>query len=49
MTVIEFNYKLIGMQSYLHYFAKKLTMNEEDANDLVQETNYKALLFREFL
>jgi RNA polymerase sigma-70 factor (ECF subfamily) len=35
------------MQSYLQYFAKKLTMNEEDANDLVQETNYKALLFRE--
>jgi RNA polymerase sigma-70 factor (ECF subfamily) len=35
------------MQSYLQYFAKKLTMNEEDANDLVQETNYKALLFRD--
>ena len=47
MTVLEFNYRLIGMQSYLQYFAKKLTMNEEDANDLVQETNYKALLFRE--
>lgn len=47
MTVIEFNYRLISMQSYLLYFAKKLTMNEEDANDLVQETNYKALVFRE--
>ena len=47
MTAIEFNYKLIGMQSYLLYFAKKLTMNEEDANDLVQETNYKALLFKD--
>jgi RNA polymerase sigma-70 factor, ECF subfamily len=47
MTAIEFNYKLIGMQSYLQYFAKKLTGNEEDANDLVQETNYKALLFKE--
>jgi len=47
MTAIEFNYRLISMQSYLLYFAKKLTMNEEDANDLVQETNYKALLFRE--
>jgi len=47
MTAIEFNYKLTGMQSYLYYFAKKLTMNEEDANDLVQETNYKALLFRD--
>lgn len=47
MTVLEFNYRLIGMQSYLQYFAKKLTMNEDDASDLVQETNYKALLFRE--
>jgi RNA polymerase sigma-70 factor (ECF subfamily) len=47
MTAIEFNYKLLGMQSYLQYFAKKLTNNEEDANDLVQETNYKALMFRD--
>jgi RNA polymerase sigma-70 factor (ECF subfamily) len=47
MTSLEFNYKLVGMQSYLQYFAKKLTNNEEDANDLVQETNYKALLFRD--
>ncbi len=47
MTAIEFNYKLLSMQSYLQYFAKKLTMNEEDANDLVQETNYKALLFKD--
>jgi RNA polymerase sigma-70 factor (ECF subfamily) len=47
MTVIEFNYKLVDLQSYLFHFAKKLTMNEEDAHDLVQETNYKALLFRE--
>lgn len=47
MTALEFNYKLIGMQTYLEYFAKKLTSNEEDASDLVQETNYKALLFRE--
>jgi len=47
MTALEFNFRLISMQSYLQYFAKKLTMNEEDANDLVQETNYKALLFRE--
>jgi RNA polymerase sigma-70 factor (ECF subfamily) len=35
------------MQSYLQYFANKLTNNEEDANDLVQETNYKALVFRD--
>jgi RNA polymerase sigma-70 factor (ECF subfamily) len=47
MTAIEFNYRLIDMQSYLQYFAKRLTMNEEDAHDLVQETNYKALLFKD--
>lgn len=47
MTSVEFNYKLISMQDYMLYFAKRLTNNEEDANDLVQETNYKALLFRE--
>lgn len=47
MTAIEFNYKLLSMQSYLQYFANKLTNNEEDANDLVQETNYKALVFRD--
>ncbi len=47
MTALEFNYKLTSMQSYLLYFAKKLTSNEDDAYDLVQETNYKALLFRE--
>lgn len=47
MTAIEFNFRLLSMQSYLLYFAKKLTNNEEDANDLVQETNYKALVFRE--
>jgi RNA polymerase sigma-70 factor (ECF subfamily) len=47
MTAIEFNYKLVGMQSYLEYFAKKLTSNEDDAKDLVQETLLKALTFRE--
>ncbi len=47
MTTLEFNYNLLNMQSYLEYFAKKLTSNAEDANDLVQETNLKALTFRE--
>ena len=47
MTALEFNFKLISMQSYLQYFAKRLTKDEEDANDLVQETNYKALMFRD--
>lgn len=47
MTALEFNYKLLGMQSNLEYFAKRLTNNEEDAQDLVQETYLKALTFRE--
>lgn len=47
MTSIEFNYKLTGMQKHLEYFAKKLTNNEDDAQDLLQETFLKALTFRE--
>jgi RNA polymerase sigma-70 factor (ECF subfamily) len=47
MTALEFNNKLIEMQSYLEYFARKLTNNYEDAQDLVQETMLKALTFRE--
>ena len=47
MTAIEFNYQLISMRSYLEFFAKKLTSNHEDAQDLVQETMLKALTFRD--
>lgn len=47
MTVTEFNYKLLGFQSSLEYFARKLTNNQEDANDLVQETYLKALTFKD--
>ena len=42
MTTIDFNYKLTGMQQHLEYFARKLTNNEDDAQDLLQETYYKA-------
>ena len=47
MTTIEFNYKLTGMQKHLEYFAKKLTHNEDDAQDLLQETFLKALIFKD--
>ncbi len=47
MTSIEFNYKLTSMQKHLEYFAKKLTGNEDDAQDLLQETYLKALVFRD--
>jgi RNA polymerase sigma-70 factor (ECF subfamily) len=47
MTAVEFNYKLTGMQKHLEYFAKKLTNNDDDAQDLLQETFLKALLFKD--
>jgi RNA polymerase sigma-70 factor (ECF subfamily) len=47
MTATEFNYKLTGMQKHLEYFAKRLTQNENDAQDLLQETYLKALIFRD--
>ncbi|MCK4569516.1 MAG: RNA polymerase sigma factor [Bacteroidales bacterium] len=47
MTTIEFNYKLTGLQKHLEYFAKKLTNNNDDAQDLLQETFLKALTFKD--
>ncbi len=47
MTSIEFNYKLTGMHKHLEYFARKLTNNEDDAKDLLQETFLKALIFKD--
>lgn len=47
MTAIEFNYQLTGIQKYLESFARQLTGNEDDAKDLMQETNLKALIYRE--
>ena len=47
MTAVEFNYKLTGMQKHLEYFAKKLTNNDDDAQDLLQETFLKALTFKD--
>ena len=43
MTAIEFNHKLLELQSNLGYFARSLTSNDEEAKDLVQDTNIKAL------
>ncbi len=47
MTSLEFNYKLMGLQDNLKYFAYTLTSNYDDAQDLVQETFLKALSNRE--
>jgi len=47
MTAIEFNHKLSGMHDYLRMFAYKLTSNEEDAKDLLQDTFLKAITYKE--
>ncbi len=47
MTALEFNYKLLGLQTNLKYFAYTLTSNYDDAQDLVQETYLKAINNRE--
>lgn len=46
MTAIEFNYQLIQLQSGLKNFAWSLTMNRDDAKDLLQDTLLKALKYR---
>jgi RNA polymerase sigma-70 factor (ECF subfamily) len=47
MTAIEFNNKLMQLQDNLGYFARSLTNNNEEAKDLVQDTNIKALTNRD--
>lgn len=43
MTTQEFQYKLIHLQKNLPMYAFSLTSNTENAHDLLQETNFKAL------
>lgn len=43
MTTSEFNNRLVSMEGSLRNYARTLTRNEEDANDLVQETFLKVL------
>lgn len=47
MGTQDFNIELTSLQDNLKYFAKSLTQNEEEANDLVQDTFLKALTYRE--
>ena len=46
MTTIEFQNELITLQESLRRFAFKLTENTDNANDLLQSTNLKALTYR---
>ena len=43
----EFNQQLVGSKQPLQAFALNLTRNREDAQDLVQETCYRAITNRE--
>ena len=43
MTLSAFERNLVMAQNALHKFAIKLTADEEEANDLMQETSLKAL------
>jgi RNA polymerase sigma factor (sigma-70 family) len=47
MTAVEFNHQLTSLEDALERFAMSLTMNRDDALDLVQETYLKALTNRE--
>jgi len=44
---IEFNREVLGFRRALKYFALKLTMNDDDANDLLQDTIIKALMYKD--
>lgn len=46
MTAVEFSYQLTSLQNNLSRFAYSLTLNREDAMDLLQETMLKALRSR---
>jgi RNA polymerase sigma-70 factor, ECF subfamily len=43
MTATEFQYKLVNLQDSLMSYAYSLTADKDDAKDLVQETNLKAM------
>ncbi|HUW04829.1 MAG TPA: sigma-70 family RNA polymerase sigma factor [Williamwhitmania sp.] len=47
MTAVEFHTQLVDLESNLERFAYSLTMNREDAKDLLQETYLKALMYQD--
>ncbi len=47
MTGIEFNHAILRENIVLKSFAYQLTKNKEEANDLVQDTYYKAMVYRD--
>ena len=47
MTLFEFNYRLLGIRDQLFNFAYSLTANTYDAEDLLQDTFFKAIKARD--
>lgn len=47
MSTIEFNQKILSFKMALNYFAISLTQNSEEAKDLLQDTMYKAILYKD--
>jgi len=47
MTAIEFNHQLVNLESKLTRFALSLTLDRDEAKDLVQDTMLKAITYRE--
>ena len=47
MSHVEFEAQLCNLRSSLERYALSLTMNKDDAGDLLQETIYKALRYRD--
>ena len=47
MTLFEFNYRLMGIKDQLFNFAYSLTANTYDAEDLLQDTFFKAIKARD--
>jgi RNA polymerase sigma-70 factor (ECF subfamily) len=45
MTQIQFNSALLDIKDNLHYYALSLTSDSEKANDLLQETVLKAIIY----
>jgi len=47
MSTLEFNQKVMSFKTPLNYFAMSLTQNSEEAKDLLQDTFYKAILYKD--
>jgi len=47
MSTTEFSSKVISFKQALTYFALSLTHNSEEAKDLMQDTMYKAILYKD--